>query len=38
MKKSNITQQLVNTYTKRVKQFRSPAEEADRKRFEETIG
>ncbi|MGB7502467.1 MAG: transporter substrate-binding domain-containing protein [Azonexus sp.] len=38
MKKSNITQQLVNTYTRRVKQFRSPAEEADRKRFEETIG
>ena len=32
MKKSSITQQLVNTYTKRVKQFRSPAEEADRKR------
>ena len=38
MKKSNITQQLVNTYTRRVKQFRSPAEDADRKRFEETIG
>ena len=32
IKKSNITQQLVNTYTKRVRQFRSPAEEADRKR------
>jgi len=38
LKKSNITQQLVNSYTKRVRQFRSPAEEADRKRFEETIG
>jgi membrane-bound lytic murein transglycosylase MltF len=38
LKKTNITQQLVNTYTKRVRQFRSPAEEADRKRFEETIG
>jgi membrane-bound lytic murein transglycosylase MltF len=33
LKKSNVTQQLVNTYTRRVKQFRSPAEEADRKRF-----